>query len=95
MVLLQSLELQGCIVSHLKVLILEHLDLTKKEFDSTFSASFLHSKNPHVNNVYLVRVLSLTGIAVYEIQISKNEVKQPPVPKFGGSLAKHSRVLTF
>ena len=31
----------------------------------------------------------------YCIQISKNEVKQPPAPKFGGSLAKHSRILTF
>jgi len=71
MVILQSLELQGCIVSHLKFLILGKRILLKKEFESTFLVLFLHSKNPHsgpmdhvFNSVYLLRVPFLTVIAV-------------------------------
>ena len=41
----------------------------KKEFESTFRVFFLHSKNPHFNSIYLVRVPFLTGIAVF---LSKN-----------------------
>ena len=36
----------------------------KKEFDRTFKV-FFHSKNPHFNSVYLVRVPFLNGIAVW------------------------------
>merc|ERR1712126_70608 len=57
----QSLDLQGCIVLNLKILTLEEMDLALKECKSTFRVFFLHSKNPHFNSVYLIRVPFLTG----------------------------------
>ena len=38
--------------------------LQKKVIKRTFKVSFLDSKNPHFNSVYLVRVPFLSGIAV-------------------------------
>ena len=43
---------------------IEQMDSAKKEFESTFRVVFLHSKNPHLNSVDLVRVPFLTGITV-------------------------------
>ena len=48
----------------MKFLILEQMDLDKKEFESTLRKFLPYSKYPHFYNVYLVRVQFLTGIAV-------------------------------